>query len=298
MLFSNQELIRMKSAELTLLFKERLSTLYDFREIQSFIFILLEYHKGWNKVDVLRNFGDELEQSVVSSMMASLVQLEAGKPVQYITGMTWFNGLKIFVDHNVLIPRPETEELCALILQDFTNYPQKQQFRILDIGTGSGSIAIHLKKNFPMAEVYAVDISDSALEVAERNAKANSCKIFVSQMDILDRKRWSELPSFDLIVSNPPYIPRSDRSKMGRNVVDFEPESALFVPDSNPLKFYKSITDFCSGHLNFDGSLYFEIYEQAGSKLMHYLKGNFSGKAELMNDFRGKERFIRAQKTE
>lgn len=287
----------MKSAELTLIFKERLSTLYDSREIQSFIFILLEHLNGWNKVDVLRNFGEELEQPVVYAMMGSLEQLEAGKPVQYITGMTWFNGLKIFVDHNVLIPRPETEELCALIVQDFAKYPQKQQFRILDIGTGSGSIAIHLKKNFPMAEVYAVDISDSALEIAERNAKANSCEIFVIQMDFLDRKCWSELPSFDLIVSNPPYIPESERSRMDRNVLDFEPESALFVPDSEPLIFYKSITEFCAEHLNFDGSLYFEIHEQAGSKLMHYLKGNFSGKAELLNDFRGKERFIRVRKS-
>ena len=297
MLFSNQELVPMKSAELTSIFKDRLSTLYDSREIQSFIFILLEYHRGWNKVDVLRNFGDELEPYVVSAMMASLEQLESGKPVQYITGTTWFNGLKIFVNHHVLIPRPETEELCAMIGLDFANYPQKQHFRILDIGTGSGSIAIHLKTTFPMAEVYAVDISDSALEVAERNAIANSCEICVIQMDILDRKRWHELPSFDLIVSNPPYIPESERSMMNRNVVDYEPESALFVPDSNPLKFYKSITDFCIEHLDSAGRLYFEIYEQSGQTLMHYLKENFSGKAELLNDFRGKERFIRAQKT-
>ena len=260
MLFSNQELVPMKSAELASIFKERLSTLYDSREIQSFIFILLEYHGGWNKVDVLRNFGDELKPSVVSGMMESLEQLESGKPVQYITGTSWFNGLKIFVDPNVLIPRPETGDLCEISGRDFSNYPQKRHFRILDIGTGSGSIAIHLKTTFPMSEVYAVDISDSALEVAERNAIVNSCEISVIQMDILDKKRWSELPCFDLIVSNPPYIPESDRSRMNRNVVDFEPESALFVPDSDPLKFYKSITDFCKEHLNFDGSLYFEIY--------------------------------------
>ena len=287
----------MKSAELTSIFKERLSAHYDPAEIRSFIFILLEHHNGWNKVDVLRNFGEELEPSVILAMMASLEQLEAGKPVQYITGTTWFNGLKIGVDHNVLIPRPETEELCSLIGQELTNFGYSQPFRIFDIGTGSGCIAIDLKRSFPMSEVHAVDISKPALKLAERNAKANGCVIAFTHMDILDQKRWSELPSFDLIVSNPPYIPASDRNTMDRNVVEFEPESALFVPDSNSLKFYKAIIDLCRDHLNTGGRLYFEIYEHAGSKLMDYFHGKFSGKVELLNDFKGKERFIRAQKT-
>jgi release factor glutamine methyltransferase len=288
----------MKSTELTSVFKDRLSRFYDSREIQSFIFILLEYHAGWSKTDVLRNFSEELKPSVVSAMMTSLKQLEIGKPVQYITGTTWFNGHKIIVDHHVLIPRPETEELCTIIVQNSNENPSELPARILDIGTGSGSIAVDLKKNFPMAEVYAMDISKPALEIAERNARTNSCEITFLHLDIFDRKLWSGLPSFDLIVSNPPYIPESERIKMDRNVVDFEPESALFVPDSDPLLFYRTITDFCIYHLNSFGWLYFEIYELAGSKLIEYLHGNFSGEVELLKDFRGKERIIRARKSE
>jgi release factor glutamine methyltransferase len=183
----------------------------------------------------------------------------------------------------VLIPRPETEELVDLVIKNVA-----KESRILDVGTGSGCIAVALKKYLPGSEVYAVDISEKALMVASQNARDNNVEIQFSQMNILDETQWSKLPAFDVVVSNPPYIPVTEKSLMADNVVNFEPHTALFVPDTDPLIFYKTIVNFAESRSH-PCKLFFEIHESMGD----VLKARFNGyDIEIRRDLPGKERMM------
>ncbi|MBI3503015.1 MAG: peptide chain release factor N(5)-glutamine methyltransferase [Bacteroidetes bacterium] len=219
-----------------------------------------------------------------------LSDLKKHKPIQYILGYTEFYGLKIRVNEHVLIPRLETEELVEEILQGTTG--RGQGMNILDIGTGSGCIAIALKKNLPEATVSAFDISDEALLVAKQNSILNHTLINFLQGDILklNNSFTHQLNNFDIIVSNPPYVQQSEKSSMSKNVLNYEPHLALFVDDTNPLLFYNSIADFALQNLSQSGKLYFEINEAMGNEIKKLLENKGFKNVEIKKDMSGKDR--------
>jgi len=217
--------------------------------------------------------------------------LKEYKPIQYILGETEFFGLNFSVNQSVLIPRPETEELVELILKNHSG----ENLKILDIGTGSGCIAISLAKNMPSAKVYAIDISEDALSVAKENATRNQVEIQFFQQDIL-----AELPDnifnekLDIIVSNPPYITPIEKYSIHDNVLKYEPHTALFVPQNNPLLFYERIADIGHSLLNKSGFLYFEINALYGKEICQMLQTKGYSNIKLYQDISGKNRMIEA----
>ncbi len=237
-----------------------------------------------------------------------IIRLNHHEPVQHITGTADFYGLKFNVNRDVLIPRPETEELVAWINETIAHvellgkspvsnqYPDKDVFSILDIGTGSGCIPITLKHiNGDRTEVSAIDISPEALTIAKKNAAQNGVLIHFSKIDILNIKEWHKLGRFDFILSNPPYIPKSQIRLMDKNVIGFEPHEALFVPDQNPLVFYEAISDFALEHLTPAGFLFFECNE-FNAPLVKELLFNKGFSVRLKKDMYNKPRMIKAQR--
>ncbi|WP_455641087.1 peptide chain release factor N(5)-glutamine methyltransferase [Parabacteroides sp.] len=233
----------------------------------------------------------EKEKSQIHNIVERLTKFE---PIQYIFGKTDFYGFEFLVNPSVLIPRPETEELVELIVHD---YPGNKEIEIMDVGTGSGCIAIALKRLLPKAQVSAIDISAEALKVAEKNASLNRASIFFYQKDILEpHKTGDEIePDFDIIVSNPPYIMEKEKATMEPNVLDYEPHQALFVPDNNPLLFYQCITRFAEQKLKKKGYLYFEINSQLGEQVVNMLRMMEFKHVELIQDLSGNDRFVKAQ---
>lgn len=217
-------------------------------------------------------------------------------PVQYIIGSTWFANLSLEVNPSVLIPRPETEELVALILADAPQLNLNAEMRLLDIGTGSGCIAIALKKSLKDWLVEACDVSDAALQVARRNALKAGCIINFREADMLKWKQWPDQGCYDVIVSNPPYVCAREKPQMQANVLEHEPALALFVPDDDPLLFYRAIAGFALQHLATNGKLYLEINESYGAEIRYLLTLWGFKDVELRKDFRGKQRFAVAVK--
>lgn len=219
-------------------------------------------------------------------------RLAKKEPIQYILGETTFCGLPFHVSRDVLIPRPETEQLVRLIVNDFSSCPSP---RILDIGTGSGCIAISLASLLPASRVTALDISSSALQVAADNATLNHVSVSWTCVDILSSEAESCLEQYDCIVSNPPYIMEHEQLEMDAGVLDYEPHKALFVPDTDPLLFYRRIVQLAKSHLMADGWLYFEINEQCGDAMVSLLsKADFT-RIEIIKDYFGKDRILKAQ---
>lgn len=213
------------------------------------------------------------------------------EPVQYVLNEAWFCGLRFYVDQNVLIPRPETEELVEWIISN-CKFPV-DELKILDIGTGSGCIAAALKRRVRKAEVWACDLSSGALTVAKKNAVALGVDINFLQLDFLNKTYWEQLLSFDIIVSNPPYVPAADKNAMHKNVLDHEPHMALFVPDNDPLIFYKAIAEFGKSHLNHPGNIFCEIHENLGQAVTDLF--NSQGyNTELKKDMQQKDRMIKS----
>jgi release factor glutamine methyltransferase len=213
----------------------------------------------------------------------------AHEPVQYVLNEAWFYGLKFYVDQNVLIPRPETEELVDQLITD-CKFPI-DELNILDIGSGSGCIAISIKTKLRKAEVWSCDISKEALEAAKKNATALGADVNFVHLDFLDKTARENLPSFDIIISNPPYVPEKDKTTMQPNVLNYEPATALFVPDNDPLIFYRAIAEFGKTHLNKNGKVYAEIHESLGNDTMELFRSK-GYKAEVRKDMQGKERMI------
>lgn len=229
------------------------------------------------------------EDQQVQQYLKRLLQYE---PVQYILQEAWFYGMKFHVNPHVLIPRPETEELAEWIIKD---HGSAGPLSLLDIGTGSGCIAISLKKKIPAATVAACDISEEALAVAKENAASHKTAISFIQLDFLDEREWKKMDQYDIIVSNPPYIPQSEARTMNANVVKYEPATALFVPDNNALLFYEAIARFGQAHLKPGAYSYVEIHESLGQAAIGlFLQYNYT--PLLKKDMQGKDRMIRAVK--
>lgn len=268
--------------------RKELTGIYPKGEIESLIFLIFEKLKGYTRTQVLLASDELLGANERSEIERITRQLKNHEPIQYILGTTEFYGLPFFCSPGVLIPRPETEELVHWIIEQNTNSAPA----ILDMGTGTGCIAISLRKNMPQSTVWACDISPACIETAQQNAKLNNAEVSVWAYDILNETAQIEFPEMDIIVSNPPYIRETEKSLMERNVLEFEPELALFVPDSNPLIYYEKIADFSRGHLKAGGILYFEINEALGNDCCQMLRNKGFSEVVLKKDIHGKDRMI------
>jgi release factor glutamine methyltransferase len=274
-------------------FKDDLSILYPDKEIMHILYLLFEEIMGWPKTRIHLSYDAEIPEREIVAFRQILAGLTAGKPIQYILGWALFDGCKLAVNSNVLIPRPETEELCQLIKSDF-GAGKTRPLSILDIGTGSGCISIALKMYFLNARVVGIDSSQPSIELARQNAVANLCEVDFLCSDILIPNKGPKLGMFDVIVSNPPYVLEKEKKQMHQNVIDFEPAGALFVPDNDPLLFYRAITGFAHDHLLYQGSLYFEINENFGMETCKMVQSSGFEKVEVLCDMNGKNRFVRA----
>lgn len=268
--------------------KERLLDFYPSTEVESFVAIIFSYTCNMSKTDMIVNRDRTVTPNETSEIENIVERLTKYEPIQYILGEAYFYGLLFKVDKSVLIPRGETEELVDMII----NKNEITNPKIIDIGTGSGCIAIALKNNIKGAEVWACDISNSALKTAQTNANHNNVDIKFIQCDILAMEQVTDFPKFDIIVSNPPYIAQSERCSMPQNVLGYEPMTALFVPDNDPLLFYRNIGLFAKKHLKNGGKLYFEINEAFGEETVELLSSIGFQAPILYRDINGKNRMI------
>ncbi len=270
-----------------------LAPIHDQREAANIAHIVIEHVTGLSKMDRIVYKDRELTAQQSIQLQDALKALQEHQPVQYVTGSSWFYGMEFQVNANVLIPRPETEELVEWIVQDVRNN-KLLNCRILDIGTGSGAIPIALKKELPGAIVQAVDVSEGALDTARANARQQKLDVHFEQMDILNTTMTSALPMFDIIVSNPPYICQRESSDMQEQVVAYEPSIALFVPDDDALLFYRTIGLLAKEKLNQGGALYFEINEAYGQETAALLREQGYVDVEIKKDLFGKDRMVKA----
>lgn len=271
--------------------EKELTGLYPKTEVKAFVRLILEQVCSLSYTDQILLREQKLDKRHKKSVSEVVKRLKNFEPIQYILGETEFFGLKLLVNPAVLIPRPETEELIYWILEN--EWPPRPA--VIDIGTGSGCIALALKKSFTEADVLAVDFSQKALQVASENSKKNSLELDFFQADLL---QWQDFEwgNYNLIVSNPPYVRESEKAAMFPNVLKHEPEEALFVSDKNPLVFYRRITEFAQNHLSENGWLYFEINENFGKEMMQLLSNKGFREIEIKKDLFGKDRMIRGQK--
>ena len=275
-------------------FQDQLKNEYRFEEINSFFHLLTKAFLGLTRLDLALDPSAEIPEGTMPKFEGALKRLSRHEPIQYIIGKTEFFALPFKVDPNVLIPRPETEELVEWILEDLKT-SGKTDFSILDIGTGSGCIAVSLAKNLPQARVTAIDVSQAALEIAQENARINKVRVEFLQMDIL---QCENLPDkFDVLVSNPPYVRELEKLEMHRNVLEHEPHLALYVKDEDPLIFYRKITKLAKTGLFKSGSLYFEINQYMGPETSELLE-NSGFKTELKKDLFENYRMLKGIKQE
>ena len=264
------------------LIRDAVVSLYGEREAEAMARMVVCEKLSYNFSQLVAHYDDECE---ISGLYSLIDELQSGRPVQYVLGRAEFCDSIFEVEEGVLIPRPETEELVYRIAEI-----AKRGARILDIGTGSGAIAVSLAKLVKESEVVAVDISPEALAIAQRNAERNGVKVEFVEADALGD--LNHLGKFDIIVSNPPYIPLSDIVDMRKNVVDFEPHLALFVPDNDILKFYVATAENAQKMLHEDGSLWFEIYEKAGAEMLEMLRTKGFSQSVLIEDANLKPRMV------
>ncbi len=279
----------------------QLYEIYDDREAANIANLTIEYITGFRKIDRLLNKQFLLNEQQLKQLEHFTNELLQHKPVQYVLHEAWFAGMKFYVDANVLIPRPETEELVNWIIEDLSHITHHSPFTIhnssltiLDVGTGSGCIPIALKKKLPTVEMHAIDVSEKTLNVSKQNAATHNMSIKFQFVDILNKDARESLPMFDVIVSNPPYVKKIEASSMHHNVVKHEPHLALFVPDEDALIFYKAIAEFGLIHLNKSGKLFFEINESLGKEVCELLQQYGYTNIELKKDMQGKERMVKA----
>lgn len=271
-------------------YHRKLLHIYPPQEIQSIVGLVLETYLKISRAEITLRKYDEIHEALQAALLDILIDLETGRPVQYIIGETTFYGQHIMVTNDVLIPRQETEELVHWIVNDNRRNSVMKHF--LDIGTGSGCIAIALAHEIKYATVSACDVSAKALDVATKNAQHTSKDIRFFKMNILKPPLLPDF--FDVIVSNPPYVTQSEKKVMHRNIVEHEPQSALFVPDKDPLLYYRAIAGFAQKHLNANGTLYLEINERFGKEVAQLLKKTSFLNIELRKDINGKDRMIKA----
>ncbi len=303
-------------------FVEQLKIIYDERESANIADWVFESITNSKRLDRILDKQKQLSNSKIKELNTALQKLLAHKPVQYVLGEAWFYKMKLFVNEHVLIPRPETEELVEWVVEDVrgtgydirsvedvrgTGYDVRSKksiniqhrtsniVHILDIGTGSGCIAIALKKELPDAEIFAIDVSEEALHVAKKNAENKNAPINFLQIDFLNEGSCTSLPLFNIIISNPPYIPENEKSKLAKNVVDHEPHIALFVKNDYPFIFYKEIVFFAERHLIQTGKIFVEVHENYAKEVQQiFADKNFT--TEIRKDIYGRERMVCAYK--
>lgn len=286
-----------KLSDLYQFYKNELSSIYDEGELYSIFELVCEKYLDYSKQQVKQHFQENINQSNLINIYNAGVELKKGTPIQYILKEAYFYDLVFNVSNAVLIPRPETEELVDLIIKQHQQKTSNNQtLNILDIGTGSGCIPVSLKKHLPQAKVFGIDISEKALDVAKSNAIKNNVEVDFLKLDILSPFNISHF-SFNIIISNPPYVLNSEAQQMDARVLEHEPHLALFVEDNDPIIFYKRIIDLCDSYLEPNGWLFFELNPMYAIDVKNYANAskifNFT---EILNDMSGKQRFLKAQK--
>jgi release factor glutamine methyltransferase len=269
-------------------FREELKDVYEKQELETVIAWCFEAFLGLDRTRLLLKMQDTVSESELLKFSFAVKDLKTHKPIQYVLGEADFYGMKLSVNSSVLIPRPETEELVDHIIKENRT---RENFRILDIGTGSGCIAIALAKNLPHAVVSAMDVSGQALETARANAKRNDVEVKFIQQDILAADSLSE--TYDLIVSNPPYVRFSEREQMKENVLEHEPHLALFVKDEDPLLFYRVIAGLALKTLKENGSIWFELNASFGPETQEMLVSKGFKNVKLIKDLSNNYRILR-----
>lgn len=259
--------------------------IYPSSEAETLVNWLLEHHLGLRRVDMVRFFEKD---NLPGELIGDFERLKTGEPIQYILGKGPFYGREFLVSPATLIPRNETEELVHLILKENPH----TGLTVMDIGTGTGCIPITLDMEMKEAKVYGVDISDAALEVAQKNNQGLGAKVRFFKCDILTE--MPQVPSLDVLVSNPPYVPNSDMAEMHQNVLNHEPHLALFVPDEDPLVFYRIIGEKGKSLLKKGGRLYFEVYEKAAKSIVDLLQKQGYDRVTIHKDLNGKDRMVSA----
>ena len=271
-------------------FLEKLRDIYPEREIKSIFFIVLKSVLNFSNIEYIFHKHESIDANKLPEIKTIINRLKKNEPIQYILRQTEFCGISLFVNKHALIPRQETEELVEMIIKDVQE--KRNRVNILDIGTGSGCIAIALKKKLPKSHVTAVDISRQALKVAIKNSHLLKSSILFKRVDILKKNHPLYKQKFHIIVSNPPYVLSSQKKDMHKNVLEYEPEKALFAPDKDPIIFYHKILEFSKKHLATEGSIFFEINPMLKNEIID--KANSLGFKQLrvVKDMNGKERFI------
>lgn len=273
----------------------QLYEVYDTREAANIADMVIEYITGQKRIDriVYKDLPVSVEQQEqIEKIAAELLQ---HRPVQYVLNEAWFMDMKLIVNESVLIPRPETEELAAWIVDDIKKSGSKE-ISLLDVGTGSGCIPIAVRKKIPEVAVSAIDISDDALQVAILNSIQQKVLLDFLHLDFLNEEEWSQLGSYNIIVSNPPYVKQSEQGLMRDNVLKYEPHLALFVGDEDALLFYKAIAKFSSTHLKPQGCVYVEINEDLGKQVIDLFEANGFTDVVLKKDINGKDRMVRSKR--
>ena len=268
---------------------KELKNVYDSDELRNIIELVIEHITNMSRAEQVKNKVPYLTCTQLEDLDAITERLKKNEPVQYVLGEAWFAGMKFKVNKNVLIPRPETEELVDWIVKLVNT-----QCSIIDIGTGSGCIPIALKKKFPQATVSAIDFCSEAIFTATENAIELNTQVDFILLDFLDEEKWKDLYQYDIIVSNPPYVKQSEINTMHDRVKEFEPHLALFVPDNDALLFYKKLSDFAVKHLKPGGSLFVEINEALGEQVVALFRSAGFANIELRKDMQEKDRMIRA----
>ena len=274
--------------------QQSIQPLYENREASNIADLIMEDITGWDRSRRVIHHDALLSEPQLERYTHCKEELLHGRPTQYVLGHAWFCGMRLQVDEHVLIPRPETEELVMEVKKMYadTSTDRDHLFKMVDIGTGSGCIAIALKKYFPDWNVWAVDKYNGALAIAKKNAVLLDTEVRFVASDILKEAKTDLLPAFDLIISNPPYIPSEDKSAMDDRVLDHEPHAALFVTDNDPLQFYKAIIAFSEQHLLRGGMLFFETHELYAQEVAALLEANGFEHIVVKKDFQEKERIV------
>jgi release factor glutamine methyltransferase len=286
--------------------RQQLIAMYDEREASSIASMVMENVTGLARVDRLTKKDEPLVVQQLHHLTEIAQRLGQHEPIQYVLGECFFHGLKLYVNNHVLIPRPETEEMVEWIINDVNasgknvfhrkegEADETTQLKILDVGTGSGCIALALKKAMPKAEIWGCDVSEEALNIARRNGAQLDIRVDFQGINFLDESQQISLPTVDIIVSNPPYIPEKDKATMRLNVLTHEPHSALFVPNDDALIFYKTLALFGHKRLYENGCVYVEISESAANETVQVFKDAGYQHVEVKQDMQGKDRMLKA----
>jgi release factor glutamine methyltransferase len=299
----------MKMADAERYISGRLQEVYEESEAKNIADLLIEHITSLSKNERLSRNEYEITPEQELAFRDDLQRLLKHEPIQYLMNKSWFYGLELFVDPSVLIPRPETEELVEWVIndikasgldvftRDMAGADKTNLLKILDVGTGSGCIALALKKAMPKAEIWGCDMSEEALNVARRNGSALDIRVDFQGLNFLDPEQQRQLPTVNILVSNPPYIPIKDKQLMDRNVVEHEPHLALFVPNDDPLVFYRALAKFGMHRLYENGSIYMEIHEDLGNQVTDLFKEQGYFSVVVKKDMQGKNRMVKVKKT-